>query len=226
MSSGRRPRPGSRRLAAQRSERPGCCPPGTRSGRWDSRRPRVGDHHGRNADGRQHLPHITLVEHVQHRRRRARAGRLAFVRGKSLDDGWVPGLARRETAQKDASSPAGADRLGSLAARTAAAATADSRHRRGAVRSHQREREPTFVPGRSPRRGSQGTTLRRRRAARSRSEPTASRTARMSSIHSSRVGRRPRGTGSDSPVPRLSRTMTRLNDASRSSIRANGGTAH
>ena len=48
----------------------------------------------------------------------------------------------------------------------------------------------------------------------------------MSSIHSSSVGRPPSGTGSDRPVPRLSSRISRLNDATRSSIRANGGTSH
>ena len=46
-----------------------------------------------------------------------------------------------------------------------------------------------------------------------RSEPTASRTARISAIRSAKVGGSP--TGSESPVPRLSKTIRRLNEARR-----------
>ena len=46
-----------------------------------------------------------------------------------------------------------------------------------------------------------------------RSEPAASITARTSSIRSSRVGP---GIGSESPVPRLSKRISRENEASRS----------
>jgi hypothetical protein len=49
-----------------------------------------------------------------------------------------------------------------------------------------------------------------------RSEPTSSSTVRTSSIHSSGVGIAPSGTGSDRPLPRLSKKTRRPKDASRS----------
>ena len=49
-----------------------------------------------------------------------------------------------------------------------------------------------------------------------RSEPTASRTAGMSSMNSSSVGSAEVGIGSDRPVPRLSNMISRPNDARRS----------
>jgi hypothetical protein len=54
-------------------------------------------------------------------------------------------------------------------------------------------------------------------------DPTVSRTARRSSIHSSSEGRAVIDTGSESPTPRLSNRMTRLNEANRSISRARGG---
>ena len=57
-----------------------------------------------------------------------------------------------------------------------------------------------------------------------RSDPAASMTARTSSMRSSRVGASV--TGSDSPVPRLSKTIRRENELSRSKKRANGGASH
>ena len=54
--------------------------------------------------------------------------------------------------------------------------------------------------------------------------PAASITARTSSIRSSRVGTS--ATGSDSPVPRLSKRIRRENEPSRSKKRANGGDSH
>jgi len=59
-----------------------------------------------------------------------------------------------------------------------------------------------------------------------RSLPAASSTVATSSIHSSRVGTWPSGTGSDSPLPRLSKTITRLNAASRWKNRAMVGSSH
>ena len=56
--------------------------------------------------------------------------------------------------------------------------------------------------------------LRRPRSA-ARSDPTASITARTSSIRCSSVGRRSSGTRSDRPVPRLSNRISRQNDANR-----------
>jgi hypothetical protein len=48
----------------------------------------------------------------------------------------------------------------------------------------------------------------------------------MSSTCSSMVGAAPPGTGSDRPTPRLSYTMSRLNDASRRMNRASDGSIH
>ena len=59
-----------------------------------------------------------------------------------------------------------------------------------------------------------------------RSDPTASITARTSSIRSSSVGRWVRSTGSDNPVPRLSKVIKRENDANRRKKRANDGSSH
>ena len=59
-----------------------------------------------------------------------------------------------------------------------------------------------------------------------RSDPAASITARTSSIRSSSVGRRSSGTGSERPVPRLSKTIRRANDASRRRNRAYEGSSH
>ena len=56
-----------------------------------------------------------------------------------------------------------------------------------------------------------------------RSEPTASITARTSSRRCSSVGSFSTGTGSDSPVPRLSKRIRRDIDASRPRNRANDG---
>ena len=58
------------------------------------------------------------------------------------------------------------------------------------------------------------------------SEPTASRTTRMSSAHSSHVGRWSNGTGSETPVPRRSNRITRLNDASRWRKYSLSGSSH
>ena len=58
------------------------------------------------------------------------------------------------------------------------------------------------------------------------SEPTASRTADASSIHSSMVGRADVAIGSDSPEPRLSYMMSRPNDARRSRNSASGRKSH
>ena len=57
-----------------------------------------------------------------------------------------------------------------------------------------------------------------------RAEPTASITAPMSSIRSSIDGGL--ATGSDIPVPRLSNTINRENDASRVRNRASRGSSH
>ena len=57
-----------------------------------------------------------------------------------------------------------------------------------------------------------------------RDEPAASITARMSSIRSSIVGGLE--AGSDMPVPRLSNTINRENDASRVKNRARFGSSH
>ena len=54
-----------------------------------------------------------------------------------------------------------------------------------------------------------------------RSEPTASSTARTSSIRCSSVGSCATGTGSDRPVPRLSKTISRAIEASRSTASGN-----
>ena len=59
-----------------------------------------------------------------------------------------------------------------------------------------------------------------------RSEPTASITARASSILTSREGSRSSGTRSDMPTPRLSNTITLANDESRSRNRATKGWSH
>ena len=57
-----------------------------------------------------------------------------------------------------------------------------------------------------------------------RSDPAASITARTSSTRCSSVGTSL--TGSDSPVPRLSKTISRENELIRSKKRANGGDSH
>ena len=59
-----------------------------------------------------------------------------------------------------------------------------------------------------------------------RSEPTASSTARTSSIRCSSVGRRSSGTWSERPVPRLSKRISRENDASRCKKWVKGGYIH
>ncbi len=59
-----------------------------------------------------------------------------------------------------------------------------------------------------------------------RSDPTASRTARTSSIRCSSVGKLSFGTRSERPVPRLSKRIRRENDASRSRSRAMDGWSH
>jgi hypothetical protein len=59
-----------------------------------------------------------------------------------------------------------------------------------------------------------------------RSDPTASRTVRMSSIRCSSVGRALSDTRSDNPVPRLSKMIRREKEASRSRKRASGGISH
>ena len=59
-----------------------------------------------------------------------------------------------------------------------------------------------------------------------RSEPTASITARASSIRTSSDGSRSSDTRSESPTPRLSNTITRENDASFVKKRANRGSVH
>jgi hypothetical protein len=59
-----------------------------------------------------------------------------------------------------------------------------------------------------------------------RSEPTASRTARTSSIRSSSVGSLSFDTRSERPVPRLSNRMRRENDARRPRNRAIAGSSH
>src|SRR5437870_4264454 len=59
-----------------------------------------------------------------------------------------------------------------------------------------------------------------------RSEPTASITLRTSSIHCSRVGSAASGTGSDTPVPRLSKQRSRLKVARRRRKRASDGSSH
>ena len=58
-----------------------------------------------------------------------------------------------------------------------------------------------------------------------RSEPTASITARRSSMRSSSVGSLSFGTRSDRPVPRLSKTIRRENEASRRRKRASVGSS-
>ena len=59
-----------------------------------------------------------------------------------------------------------------------------------------------------------------------RSEPTASITARASSIRTSSDGSRSSDTRSDSPTPRLSNTITRANDERCVKNRANLGSVH
>ena len=59
-----------------------------------------------------------------------------------------------------------------------------------------------------------------------RSEPTASITARASSIRTSSDGSRSSDTRSESPTPRLSNTITRENDERRVKNRANLGSVH
>ena len=59
-----------------------------------------------------------------------------------------------------------------------------------------------------------------------RSEPTASITALTSSIRCSSVGSSRSGTGSDIPVPRLSKRMSREKEASRSKQWARLGSSH
>ena len=56
--------------------------------------------------------------------------------------------------------------------------------------------------------------------------PTASMTVVMSSIQRSMVGIAPSGTGSEMPVPRLSKHITRPIVASRSRNRASVGSSH
>ncbi len=56
--------------------------------------------------------------------------------------------------------------------------------------------------------------------------PAASSATRASSIHSSMVGSRPNGTGSDTPEPRLSKQTTWLKPASRSRYDATVGSSH
>ena len=59
-----------------------------------------------------------------------------------------------------------------------------------------------------------------------RSEPTASSTARTSSMRSSRVGSSSFDTRSESPVPRLSKRISRENEARRSRKCAIAGSSH
>ena len=59
-----------------------------------------------------------------------------------------------------------------------------------------------------------------------RSDPTASMTARTSSIRCSSVGSSLAGTGSDIPVPRLSNRISRENEARRSKPSARSGSSH
>ena len=59
-----------------------------------------------------------------------------------------------------------------------------------------------------------------------RSEPAASITARTASMRCSSVGSRSSGTGSDIPVPGLSKRMSREKDASRRRSRACVGSSH
>ena len=59
-----------------------------------------------------------------------------------------------------------------------------------------------------------------------RSDPTASITARTSSMRSSSVGNPSVGTGSDRPVPRLSNRISRENEARRSRNLASPGSSH
>ena len=59
-----------------------------------------------------------------------------------------------------------------------------------------------------------------------RSEPTASITARTSSMRVSRSGSRSSGTRSDRPTPRLSNRMSRENDARRSRNLPKFGSSH
>ena len=58
------------------------------------------------------------------------------------------------------------------------------------------------------------------------SDPTASRTLSMSSVHSSHVGMALRGTPSDAPVPRRSKKINRRNDANRLRKSAMTGSSH
>jgi transglutaminase/protease-like cytokinesis protein 3 len=58
------------------------------------------------------------------------------------------------------------------------------------------------------------------------SAPLSSITARRSSIHSSMDGSSAARTGSDRPVPRLSKVSTRPNRPSRPMNSASGGTSH
>jgi hypothetical protein len=59
-----------------------------------------------------------------------------------------------------------------------------------------------------------------------RPQPTASITVVTSSIHCSTVGSAPSGTGSEMPVPRLSKQMTRPVVARRSRNREIAGSSH
>jgi hypothetical protein len=58
------------------------------------------------------------------------------------------------------------------------------------------------------------------------SAPAASITAFMSSIQRSRLGSSSKGTGSDMPVPLLSKRMSRLNEARRARKRTLCGSSH
>ena len=57
-------------------------------------------------------------------------------------------------------------------------------------------------------------------------QPTSSMTVVMSSIHRSIVGMAPSGTGSEMPVPRLSKQITRPIVARRSRKRDSAGSSH
>ena len=85
------------------------------------------------------------------------------------------------------------------------------------------ERARTHGRGRSRQKRQKALHLPNRHKWPARCEPTASITARRSSIRSSSVAT---ATRSDRPVPRLSNMIKRLNDASRSKYRRSVGSSH
>ena len=167
----------------------------------------VQDQRGR-ADGRQHRPRIDLVAHAHQRHRRTRARPVPLVARPGRPRGGVVRHRRRKDAEQDAGAPAMPklidDALHLFGGR-AEAMILGPRDAGKRSDDHQRRR-PLGVRRREQQRRA-GRPRTRRPVPRAMSRPHPSPPARRPCA--ARASARFTGTGSDMPVPRLSKRMTR-----------------